>query len=243
MKVIPVIDLLNGVVVHAFRGARGNYKPLQSTLSRSLDPLDVAMAFKTLGFSELYVADLDAILDCSMDFQGLKSIVDETGLSLMVDAGVTSIERAQLLFESGVSKIVIGTETLQNKNFLAESVEQFGCDRVVLSLDLKGNEVLVKPGFPGCRDPMCLLSEFRLMGLSQVIVLDLVRVGSGEGVNFVFLKKIIDEFNFDVYVGGGVRDIADLVALRTLGVSGTLVATSLHTGKISIEDLKRQELL
>ncbi len=243
MKVIPVIDLLNGVVVHAFRGARGNYEPLQSMLSRSVDPLDVAMAFKTFGFSELYAADLDAILDCSMDFQGLKSIVDKTGLSLMVDAGVTSIERAQLLFESGVSKIVIGTETLQNKNFVAESVEQFGCDRVVLSLDLKGNEVLVKPGFPGCRDPMCLLSEFRSMGLSQVIVLDLVRVGSGEGVNFDFLKKIIDEFNFDVYVGGGVRNIADLVALRTLGVSGTLVATSLHTGKISIEDLKRQELL
>jgi len=212
-------------------------------LSKSVDPVDVAVAFKTSGFSELYVADLDAILDCSMDFQTLKRIVEETGLSLMVDAGITSIERAQRLFESGVLKFVVGTETLQNKNFLAESVEQFGCDRVVLSLDLKGDEVLVRPEFDGCRDPMFLLSEFQSMGVSQVIVLDLVRVGSGEGVNFGFLKRIIDEFNIDVYVGGGVRDIADLITLRTLGVSGALVATAFHTGKISIEDLKRQELL
>lgn len=243
MKVIPVIDVLNGVVVHAVRGERANYKPLQSTLSRSADSFDVARAFKTLGFRELYVADLDAILDCSMDFQTLKSIVDETGLSLMVDAGITSIERAQRLFESGVSKIVIGTETLQNKNFVAESIEQFGCDHVVLSLDLKGDEVLVKPGFDGYREPMCLLNEFRSMGISQVIILDLMKVGSGEGVNCGFLKRIIEEFNIDVYVGGGIRDIADLIALRALGISGALVATALHTGKISIEDLKRQELL
>lgn len=234
---------MNGVVVHAVGGERGNYKPLQSTLTRSVDPVDVGRAFKILGFSELYVADIDAILDCSMDFQTFKSIVDETGLSLIVDAGITSIDRAQRLFESGVSKIVIGTETLQNKNFVAESVEQFGCDRMLLSLDLKGEEVLVKQGFDGCREPVCLLNEFQSMGVSQVIVLDLLRVGSGEGINFGFLKRIIDEFNFDVYVGGGVRDISDLITLRPLGIIGALVATALHTGKISIEDLRCQELL
>ena len=36
----------------------------------------------------------------------------------MVDAGVTSIDRAQKLFESNVSKLIIGTETLQSKNLL-----------------------------------------------------------------------------------------------------------------------------
>ncbi len=243
MKVIPVIDILNGIVVHAVRGERSNYKPLESTLSRSVLPVDVARSFQVLGFSELYVADLDAIIDCSMDFQTLKSIVDGTGLSLMVDAGITSIERAQRLFESGVSKLILGTETLQNKDFVAEAVEQFGSDRVVVSLDLKGDKVLVKPGFNACRDAMCLLSEFRDMGVSQVIILDLARVGSGEGVDYDFLKQVIDEFNIEIYVGGGVRNITDLLKLKTLGVSGALVATALHSGKISIEDLKRQEFL
>jgi len=243
MKVIPVIDVLNGKVVHAVRGKRSDYQPLQSVLCDSVDPLEVAEAFKKLDFDELYVADLDAIIDCSTSFQVLKSIADETGLKLMVDAGVTSMERAQSLLESGVSKLVIGTETLQNESFVEEAVRVFGGDRVIVSLDLKGDKVLVRPGFDGSADPIFLLRDFEEMGVSQVVVLDLTRVGSGEGVNVDFLKKVLRSLRMDVYVGGGVRNMADLIELKSVGVSGVLVATSLHSGKISVEELRRTGLL
>ena len=77
------------------------------------------------------------------------------------------------------------------------------------------------------------------MGVSQIIVLDLARVGSGEGVNLDFLKRVIAEVGVEVYVGGGVRDINDLIELKELGVSGALIATALHSGKISISQLKQ----
>jgi phosphoribosylformimino-5-aminoimidazole carboxamide ribotide isomerase len=243
LKVIPVIDILNGTAVHAVRGKRAEYKPLESILCKSADPIEVAKAFKMLGFGDLYVADLDAIIDCSANFQPLKTIADQTGLKLMVDAGVTSIERAQKLLVSGVSKLVIGTETLQTKKFVEQAVEIFGGERVVVSLDLKGNKILVKMGFDGCLSPLCLLQDFKRMGVSQVIVLDLLRVGSGEGVNVDFLKKVIDEVGVDVYVGGGVRDLNDLVDLKNLGVKGVLVATALHSGKIPLEELQGAGLL
>jgi phosphoribosylformimino-5-aminoimidazole carboxamide ribotide isomerase len=243
LKVIPVIDVLNGIVVHAVRGKRREYKPLESILFKSTEPREVAMAFKTLGFTELYIADLDAIIDCSTNFQIHKKIADETGLNLMVDAGVTNIERAQKLMGAGVSKLIVGTETLQSKKFLSEAIQLFQSKRVVVSLDLKGDKVLVKLGFDGCLSPICLLQDFKRMGVSQVIVLDLLRVGSGEGVNVDFLKKVIGEVGVDVYVGGGVRDIDDLVELKNLGVSGALVATALHTGKISIHELKWEGFL
>jgi phosphoribosylformimino-5-aminoimidazole carboxamide ribotide isomerase len=243
LKVIPVIDLLNRIVVHAIKGQRKEYRPLQSTLVSSVEPLEVARAFKNLGFTELYVADLDAIIDCSANFQILKLMADETGLKLMVDAGVTSLERARKLLDSGVSQLIIGTETLENKRFVADAISQFGSDRVVVSLDLKDDRVLTKPGFNGCADAMCLLKEFKGMGVSRVIVLDLARVGSDEGVNIEFLKKVIGELGIDVYVGGGVRDTRDLLELKDLGVAGSLVATALHTGKISIQDLKQNSLL
>ena len=118
--------------------------------------------------------------------------------------------------KAGVSKLIIGTETLESKNFVAQAVDIFGRERVVVSLDLKGDKVLVKLGFDGCTDPICLLNQFKEMGVSQVIVLDLLRVGSGEGVNIDFLKKVIAEVGVDVYVGGGVRDINDLVELKIL---------------------------
>ena len=213
MKVIPVIDILNGIVVHAVRGQRKEYQPVQSILSKSVETLEIAKAFKKLGFSELYVADLDAIIDCSTNFQPIKRVADETGLKLMVDAGVTSIERAKSLLDNGASKLIIGTETLQSKSFVAKAIRLFGNEHVIISLDMKGDKVLVKDGFDGCSDPICLLKEFKKMGVSQVIVLDLTRVGSGEGVNVDFLKKVIDEVGVEVYVGGGARDITDLVGI------------------------------
>jgi phosphoribosylformimino-5-aminoimidazole carboxamide ribotide isomerase len=81
------------------------------------------------------------------------------------------------------------------------------------------------------------------MGVSSVIVLDLARVGSCEGVNVDFLKKVLEKKTFDIYVGGGVRDIDDLINLKTLALSGVLVASALHSGKISIEELRKAELL
>jgi phosphoribosylformimino-5-aminoimidazole carboxamide ribotide isomerase len=243
LKVIPVIDVLNGIVVHAVRGIRKEYRPLQSILTKSVKPSEVALTLKNIGFDNLYVADLDAIIDCSTDFNILQNRIAATDIKLMVDAGVTNIERAQKLLGSGVSKIIIGTETLQKKSFVSDAVRLFGSERVVVSLDLKGSKILVKLGFDGCSDPMCLLRQFKEMGVSKVIVLDLLRVGSGEGVNVDFLKKVIEEIGIDVYVGGGVRDINDLVELKNLGVAGVLVATGLHTGKISIDQLKQEDLL
>ena len=243
LKVIPVIDVLNGKVVHAVKGKRNEYQPVQSSLTESAEPLQAAKVFMSFGFSELYVADLDAIIDCSADFENFKDITGETGLKLMVDAGITSIERAQKLFSNGVSKLIIGTETLQKKAFVAEAVKLFGSEHVVVSLDLKGDKILVKLGFDGCTDPICLLKDFKAMGVSQVIILDLLRVGSGEGVNIEFLKKVIAEIGVDVYVGGGVRNIDDLAELKSLGISGALIATALHTGKITVAQLKQHGLL
>jgi phosphoribosylformimino-5-aminoimidazole carboxamide ribotide isomerase len=240
LKVVPVIDILNGAVVHAVKGRRSEYKPLESVLTKSTDPIGVAEAFKTLGFSELYIADLDAIIDCRDDFAQIRQISEKTGFSLLVDAGVTGIERAHKLMKTGVVKLIIGTETLKSKAFVAEALQHFGSDHVVVSLDLKEGKVLAQPSFIGPTEPMQLLREFKNMGVRQVIVLDLSRVGSGEGVDIEFLKEAIAKTGLEVYVGGGVRDITDLIELREIGVSGALIATSLHTGEIVIADLKRE---
>ncbi len=243
LKVIPVIDILNGITVHAVKGKRSEYKPLESGLVKSADPVKVAEAFKTQGFDELYIADLDAIIDCREDFSLLERIAETTGLKLLVDAGITSLERAERLFEKSIAKIIVGTETLQNSKFCQEAVKRFGSDRVVVSLDLKDGKVLTKAGFNGASEPLALLYEFKTMGVSQVIVLDLSRVGSGEGVDTDFLKKALTEMNLQLYVGGGVRNLEDLRELQRIGISGVLVATALHTEKISITDLKQNGFL
>jgi phosphoribosylformimino-5-aminoimidazole carboxamide ribotide isomerase len=242
LKIIPVLDILNGVAVHAVRGERKNYKPLKSVVCASADPIDVAMAFKRLGFAELYLADLDAISRNQPNLAIVNETAKTTGLRLMVDGGVTDLERAEKLLANRVSKVVVGTETLRDINFVSEAVHSFGSSRIVVSLDLKNGRLLYESDFGKFPEPLDLLREFQKMGVKQVIVLDLARVGSGEGVDVLFLKKVLDELELEVFVGGGARDINDLLELNNLRVSGVLLATALHSGSITVDELKRAGL-
>ncbi len=243
MKIIPVIDVLEGRVVHAVRGRRKEYQPLKSNLCASTNPLDVAAVLKALGFSELYVADLDAITRGQANFSILKNIADKTSLELMVDAGINTLKKAERVLKSHVSKVIIGTETLSSTSLVAEAVRLFGRDRVVVSLDLRGEQVISGFELGALKDPVALLREFQEAGVSQIIVLDLARVGSGEGVNMPFLREVLRNIKANVYVGGGVRDVKNLVELKGVGVFGVLLATALHSGKISLKELKQAGLL
>jgi phosphoribosylformimino-5-aminoimidazole carboxamide ribotide isomerase len=243
LKVIPVIDILNGIVVHAVRGRRKEYQPLKSVLCASANPLDVATAFKALGFDELYVADLDAITGKHTNFSILKQIADRTGLELTVDAGITDLEKAEKVRRSHVSNIVIGTETLTNINFVKEAIKFLGREKVVVSLDLIDGKVTGRFELGKFRDPVALSREFQEMGVAKIIMLDLARVGSGEGVNLPILKKVMRKLGTNVIVGGGVRDVKDLLELQDIGVFGALLATALHSGRIPLEELRHAGLL
>jgi len=147
------------------------------------------------------------------------------------------------VLESHVSKVIIGTETLPSTSLVAEAIRLFGSEKIMVSLDLRGDRVISGFELGALEDPVALLREFQEAGVSQIIVLDLARVGSGEGVNMSLLKEVLRNSKAKVFVGGGVRDVKDLVALKDLGVFGVLVATALHSGKISLEELKQARLI
>ena len=239
MKVIPVIDVLNGVAVHGIRGERKRYQPLKSILCKSADhPPAIASAFDSLGFSSLYLADLDAILKNSANFHIYKQIVTNTGLDLMVDAGIADVTKAEDVLNAGVSRIVVGSETLASLDFLGHVIKAFGADKVVVSIDLKKGKLLSASEAIAAMDAVSFAQELCKIGVNQIIVLDLGRVGTEHGINLPLLKAILEKTGVEILVGGGIRSLQELEQLRKLGVSGALVATILHNGKLDVDDLK-----
>jgi len=238
MKIIPVIDVLNAVAVHGIRGERERYQPLKSTLCRSADPLDIALTFESLGFSSLYLADLDAILGKSANFNIYRQIMTQTRLDLMVDAGIADITKAKKVLATEVSKIVIGSETLNSLDFLGQAVKAFGEDKVVVSIDLKKGKVLSVSEAIASMDAVSFAQKLRKIGVNQIIFLDLDRVGTEHGINLAILRSVLEKTGVEVLVGGGIRSIQELEELRKLGVSGALVATILHNGKLEVDELK-----
>src|SRR6266550_3262883 len=140
MPILPVIDLMRGQVVRGLAGRRETYQPIVSHLTTSTRPVDVARALRHhFGFSNLYLADLDAILSGHRDPGAYDALHDE-GFRLWVDAGVRTVSDASSLSEVG--SVVVGLETVDGSQALREIHDGLGPDRVVFSLDLRNGQPL-----------------------------------------------------------------------------------------------------
>ncbi|MDB5347922.1 MAG: hisA 1 [Schlesneria sp.] len=240
MQVLPVIDLLGGVVVRGIAGQRSEYRPLQSKLTTSVRPLDVSRAMRsTFGFTNLYLADLDAIVDRQPNWNCYQALVKD-GFSLLVDAGVRDVALSLELRRIGAEPI-IGLESCPNPKMLEEIVTA-NQGQVTFSLDLKNGRTLLSSDSAGWSDdPAEVVRQAVASGVSRLIVLDLADVGtSSGGQTDTLCRSLKAEFpQICLTCGGGVRGVGDLQKCKTLGASRVLVASALHDGRLTVADLRQ----
>jgi phosphoribosylformimino-5-aminoimidazole carboxamide ribotide isomerase len=238
VHVLPVLDLMAGRVVRGIAGRRREYRPVVSRLTPSSEPAAVAAAFADhLGLTEVYLADLDAIGGNAPAFD-VYARLRAGDHRLWVDAGVRTPERARELARAGVERVVVGLETVAGPGAVAAAVDEFG-ERVVFSLDLRDGRPLGEVAAWPTQDAEGIAEHAVALGVHTVIVLDLARVGvgSGTGVEGLCARLTTACPGVAVYVGGGVRGAGDLRQLRAAGARGALVASALHDGLLSREDL------
>jgi phosphoribosylformimino-5-aminoimidazole carboxamide ribotide isomerase len=266
MLILPVVDLMGGQVVRGIAGRRAEYRPVAGVLAADARPATVARAFvEQLGLRAAYVADLDSS-GGEPDWNAYEAIAG-CGLDLWVDAGVSDVSRAGRLAEFAaagrpLARIIVGLESLPHFDSLRDLVGAIGADRAVFSLDLNAGEPLLSEQCrqasggrqaPGAiestaianrwanapRSPVDIAAFAVSCGVRSTIVLDLARVGVGQGISTNDLcRRIHSRFpDLDLISGGGVRDRADLRALADCGCRAALVASALHDGKLSASDL------
>jgi phosphoribosylformimino-5-aminoimidazole carboxamide ribotide isomerase len=205
--------------------------------------MEIAFTFESLGFESLYLADLDAILGKPANFSLYQQIVARTNLELMVDAGISDIAKAKKVLETGVKKIIVGSETLSSLDFLNKAVKSSGEDKVTVSIDMKEGKVLSLSETIKSMSSASFAQKLADVGIKQIILLDLSRVGTEHGTNSTVLESILEKTSLEVFVGGGIKDIQELEELRRIGISGALIATILQNGKLKIEELKSNNFL
>lgn len=229
MKIIPVIDLLEGKVVRAMRGERDRYQPVRSTLCESCDPVEVASALLGLyPFDSLYIADLDAIQGFGNNACVIQKLLHEFAeVILWLDTGISDPSDWKYHHQSRV-RCVVASESQKNIESYAKLVDQLpSSPPTILSLDFNGT------GFIG---PEGLLDSRHWP--SDVICMTLAKVGSYDGPDFERLSTVINTaYQSSVYAAGGIRNLDDLQKLRMMGVTGALIASGLHDGKISVTDI------
>ena len=131
---------------------------------------------RSLGVTELYVADLDAILGGAPNDAVVQTLAAIRPLWL--DAGISTVEHAVRARALGAERVVVGLETLRAYDALREMCRALS-GAVAFSLDLRdGEPMMAGNGAPGER-PEEVAKRAVDAGASAVIVIDLARVGSG----------------------------------------------------------------
>jgi phosphoribosylformimino-5-aminoimidazole carboxamide ribotide isomerase len=232
---LPVLDLLNGVVVRGVGGRRDEYRPVESMLTKSAQPLDVARAFREqLGLTTLYVADLDGILHRRSNVEVFQRLAAD-GFELWIDGGLRAFADANRLLKAGAAKVIVGLESLSETHLLTTMIRELESERIVFSLDLKAGQPLLGDAHWPDPTPLGIAASVIESGVTQMIVLDLASVGEQRGTSTLGLCHSIRQIapTIRLITGGGVRNAADLEPLRAARIDGVLLATALHNGAIT----------
>lgn len=253
MRVIGVIDLMGGRAVHARGGIRARYGPVARVGAHAIDgdPLALARVYvEHVGLSELYVADLDAIAasgsgeTASSPAPPVHHVVtrDLARIApLWLDAGISIPDEARRALDAGATRAVVGLETLRSFDDLQVICQVMGGERVAFSLDVRDGQPVVPRLHAGhAESAPRLAARAADAGAGAVIVLDLARVGAATGPDVDLIGRIREAAPaVAIVAAGGVRGPDDLTALTRAGCHVALIATALHDGRLSAQDVAR----
>jgi phosphoribosylformimino-5-aminoimidazole carboxamide ribotide isomerase len=241
--------LRGGQAVHARAGARDRYAPVQTAAGWPIDPgnaVTLAEVYtEVLGISEIYAADLDAILDRRPQDEVTRGLASLKA-PLWLDAGIRSVDDARRAVALGSSRVIVGLETLPSFDVLSAICAEVGSDRVAFSLDLRNGQPIVTnlDRVDRTPTPEGIARLAVVAGASAVIVIDLARVGTGRGIDVDLLSRVHSAApGASLVAGGGVRGWDDLVQVAKAGCTAALLATALHNGRISAAEISEAKRL
>lgn len=223
MKIIPVIDIKDGAVVHAQQGIREQYQPISTNLCQSSDIYQVIEAFlEVYDFDTIYIADLNAITHQGDHDRLITNVLTAfPHILFWIDRGYQRFKKYL-----GNHLPVLGSECYSDETVL--ELKAFN-NHFILSLDYSISEAL------GAK------SLFSDPGLwpETIIIMTLNRVGSNQGPDLDKLNRFCRHYPDKHFIAaGGVRNIEDLQALKQVGIQQALIASALHSGAITRKDIK-----
>jgi phosphoribosylformimino-5-aminoimidazole carboxamide ribotide isomerase len=232
MHVIPVLDLLDGLVVLASGGRRDTYLPINTPLCSDPLPMRVVESFlQVFPFEFFYVADLDSIEGKRPNSDLIIALAKaHPDIEFWIDAGFTNAQDLDPYATVSNVRFVIGSESQRSIQAYSTLCQDARLGQHILSLDRKDGTEL---------GPAELVDSPDLWP-NTVISMDLTRVGLAAGPNVDRIHELQDKRQtVNIVAAGGIRNINDLLTLAAVGVNYALVATALHSEKLDRTDLER----
>ncbi|MCX7927493.1 MAG: 1-(5-phosphoribosyl)-5-[(5-phosphoribosylamino)methylideneamino]imidazole-4-carboxamide isomerase [Candidatus Omnitrophica bacterium] len=232
MLIIPAIDLKDGKVVRLFQGRPS----AQKVYSRNAAV--IAKHWQKQGAQLIHVVDLDGALTGNIvNIGSLKEILKSVDIPVEFGGGVRDIITIKNLLKQGVSRVVLGTKAIEDKEFFKAAFEKFG-DKVIVSIDVKDGKVTTngwqKISTIGAIEFAYWLKE---IGICKVIYTDITKDGTLRGCNFGGIKEFIEQTALKVIASGGVSSLNDIQQLCLIcGVEAVIIGKALYENKFTLKE-------
>jgi phosphoribosylformimino-5-aminoimidazole carboxamide ribotide isomerase len=233
MKIIPAIDIKDGWCTQLVGGKA-------ETAKFYGNPVETAGKWESLGAELLHVIDLDAALGTGDNIEKVLAIKNTVDIPIQFGGGIRSLKRAGEILGYGIDRIILGTLAIEDYSGgfgkLKTLGEEFGKERLVVALDSRGGNIVVK----GWREKTRFKAEVFLKEIESLIwgflYTDVDVEGRMEGINLEGTKKIVESTDKPVIASGGISSLGDIKELKDVGAWGVVLGKALYEGGIDFKE-------
>jgi cyclase len=197
------------------------------------------------GADELVVLDISATTEARKTrLETVRLIRAVLSIPLTVGGGVSTVEDAQNLLESGADKVAVNTAAVKNPSIISEMAEKFGRQCTVLSLDAaqRGEsswEVVIQAGKTRTGiDAVDWAVECEKRGAGEILLTSWDRDGTKSGYDVGLIEAISKRVRIPIIASGGGATAEHMSDALEKGADAVLAASIFHYGEYTPQKLK-----
>jgi phosphoribosylformimino-5-aminoimidazole carboxamide ribotide isomerase len=235
MIVFPAIDLRQGRCVRLRQG-----RPEAETVF-SDDPVAMAEHWAAQGAEWLHVINLDgAFGQASSNLQVVEEIMAAVAIPVQFGGGLRTMADIEGALGLGVVRVILGTVAVEEPSLVAEAVQHFGAERIVVGIDARREKVATH----GWQEVSSLVAtelalRVRELGVERIVYTDIARDGMLCGANVEAVRELAQRTGLKVIASGGVSSLDDLHRLKEAeasGVEGVIIGQALYSGALELRE-------
>ena len=223
MQVIPAIDLEGGRsrIVYWPGAAAGIGSPTDR-------PDKIAERFVALGARSIHLIDFDgARIGAPANLEAVGSIAARVAVPIQLAGGLDSADAIRLAFAAGATRVVSSTAIADRPDDLRACLAVAG-DWLAVGLDPRPERLAAFPWRRGAPPTVeSLVGELVGAGVTRFVLSH-----GGAEPDLGRTRQLVQSYDAEILVAGGVRDLDGLRRLRDTGVGGVILGEALLSGAI-----------
>ncbi|GHU54220.1 1-(5-phosphoribosyl)-5-[(5-phosphoribosylamino) methylideneamino] imidazole-4-carboxamide isomerase [Clostridia bacterium] len=228
---LPAIDILGGKCV---RLTQGEYTTAGQVAQ---DYMATALQFQKDGAVWLHMVDLDGAKEGKpVNSEIFLDVAKNTNLKVEIGGGIRALETIDYYLNGGISRVILGSVALKNKQLVIDAVKKYG-EKIAVGIDAKNGMVATEGWLDGSNvNYIDLAKEMVKFGVKYIIYTDISKDGTLSGISKEHYAELSKAVDCNIIASGGVKDISDIIACKNLDLYGVICGKAIYNGSLELRE-------